>query len=44
VLDAFSRRVVGWKMSSNLKTQLVLDPLNMAIEQRRPNNVIHHSD
>jgi transposase InsO family protein len=36
VLDAFSRRVVGWATSSNMKTQLVLDALNMAIYRRRP--------
>ena len=44
VLDAFSRRVVGWAMGHNLKTQLVLDAMNMAIAQRRPRDVIHHSD
>jgi putative transposase len=44
VLDAFSRRIVGWAMGHNLKTQLVLDALNMALTQRRPANVIHHSD
>jgi len=44
VLDAFSRRIVGWAMGHNLKTQLVLDALNMALTQRRPINVIHHSD
>ena len=44
VLDAFSRRIVGYAMSSNIKTQLVLDALNMAIERRKPANVIHHSD
>ncbi len=44
VLDVFSRRVVGWHMANNLKTQLVLDALNMAIHRRRPKNVIHHSD
>jgi len=44
VLDVFSRRVVGWAMASNLRTQLVLDALNMAIYRRRPTNVIHHSD
>ena len=44
VLDAFSRRIVGWAMGHNLKTQLVLDALNMAISQRRPSDVIHHSD
>lgn len=44
VLDAFSRRIVGWAMGHNLKTQLVLDALNMALTQRQPANVIHHSD
>ena len=31
VLDAWSRRVVGWSMASHLRTELVLDALNMAI-------------
>ncbi|MGH7583931.1 MAG: IS3 family transposase, partial [Gemmatimonadales bacterium] len=44
VLDAWSRRVVGWAMASHLKTDLVLAALDMAIAQRRPTNVIHHSD
>ncbi len=44
VLDAFSRRIVGWAMAQSLKTRLVLDALNMAIGQRKPCNVIHHSD
>jgi putative transposase len=44
VLDAFSRRIVGWAMGHDLRAQLVLDALNMAIEQRRPSDVIHHSD
>ena len=44
VLDAWSRRVVGWAMASHLRTELVLEALNMAIEQRRPTKVIHHSD
>ena len=44
VLDAFSRRVVGWAMGIDLRTQLVLDALNMALAQRRPRDVIHHSD
>ena len=44
VLDAFSRRVVGWAMSSTLKTGVVLDALQMAATQRRPTSVIHHSD
>jgi putative transposase len=44
VLDAFSRRIVGWAMAPHLKTSLVLDALNMAITQRRPIGVILHSD
>lgn len=44
VVDAFSRRVVGWAMATHLRAELVLDALNMAIWQRRPKRVIHHSD
>jgi putative transposase len=44
VLDAFSRRIVGWAMNHSLRTQFVLDALNMAIGQRTPRDVIHHSD
>lgn len=44
VLDVWSRRVVGWAMATHLRTELVLDALDMAVEQRRPTNVIHHSD
>jgi len=44
VMDAFSRRIVGWAMERYLKTELVLQALNMAIGQRRPEGVIHHSD
>ena len=44
VLDAFSRRIVGWSMATTLRTQVVLDALNMALWQRRPSGVIHHSD
>ena len=44
VLDAGSRRIVGWAFSTDLKTRLVLDALEMALACRRPRNVIHHSD
>jgi putative transposase len=44
VLDAWSRRVVGWAMDTHLRTQLVLDALTMAVRQRRPKDVVHHSD
>ncbi len=44
VVDACSRRVVGWSMETHLRTELVLQALNMALWQRRPDSVIHHSD
>ena len=44
VVDVFSRRVVGWAMESHLRTELVLQALNMALYLRRPQGVIHHSD
>ena len=44
VVDAWSRRVVGWSMQAHLKTELVLKGLDMAVEQRRPRGVILHSD
>ena len=44
VLDAFSRRIVGWAMAEHLRTELVLSALNMAIGQRRAKGVVHHSD
>jgi putative transposase len=44
VLDAWSRRIVGWAISTNLRTKIVLDALDMAVGQRRPVGVIHHSD
>jgi putative transposase len=44
VVDVWSRRVVGWAMASHLRTQLVLDALEMALVRRRPGSVIHHSD
>jgi putative transposase len=44
VLDAFSRRIVGWSMAAHLRTRLVLDALDMALAQRRPSDVVHHSD
>ena len=44
VMDAFSRRIVGWSMASHLRTGLVLNALDMAVKQRRPQEVIHHSD
>ena len=44
VLDAWSRRVIGWAMETHLRTELVVQALDMALFQRRPNEVIHHSD
>ena len=44
VLDVFSRRIVGWSMSTTLHTTVVLDALSMALAMRRPRAVIHHSD
>jgi putative transposase len=44
VMDAWSRRIIGWSMANHLRTELVIDALQMAIEQRRPEGVIHHSD
>ncbi|MEW6047797.1 MAG: IS3 family transposase [Bacillota bacterium] len=45
VLDAFSRRVVGWAMGERPTTELVIDALNMAVWNRRPaGGLVHHSD
>ena len=44
VLDVFSRRIVGWAMANHLRTELILEALDMAIFRRRPQYVIHHSD
>ena len=44
VLDVWSRRIVGWSFSINLRTELVEAALNMAVRQRQPIGVIHHSD
>ena len=44
VLGVFSRRIAGWAMATHLRTELVLAALTMAIGQRRPAAVIHHSD
>jgi putative transposase len=44
VVDVWSRRVVGWAMATHLKADLVVAALNMAVGQRRPSAVIHHSD
>jgi putative transposase len=44
VLDVWSRRVVGWAIGEQMTAELVLAALNMALTQRRPKEVIHHSD
>ena len=44
VLDVWSRRIVGWAMRTHLRTDLVLEALDMALERRRARDVIHHSD
>ena len=45
VLDAWSRRIVGWATSSHPRTELVQDALEMAVSNRMPTGqVIHHSD
>lgn len=44
VLDVWSRRVVGWSIGEHMRAELVLAALNMALQTRRPADVIHHSD
>ena len=47
VIDAFSRRVVGWQFAAHMRTDLVLDALQMALHQRGPGadvELVHHSD
>jgi putative transposase len=47
VIDAYSRRLVGWQFASHMRTTLVLDALRMALHQRQPGAdvaLVHHSD
>jgi transposase InsO family protein len=47
VLDAYSRRIVGWQLAGHMRTTLVLDAQRMALGQRRPGAdvaLVHHSD
>jgi transposase InsO family protein len=45
VVDAFSRRCVGWAMAEHMRAELVVEALEMAIWQRRPDpGLVHHSD
>ena len=45
ILDACSRKVVGWSMATHLRTEIVVDALQMAIARRKPSpGLVHHSD
>ena len=47
VIDAFARRIVGWRVSRSMQAGFVLDALEQALHARRPiqgNGLIHHSD
>ncbi|MGB4343665.1 MAG: IS3 family transposase, partial [Moraxellaceae bacterium] len=47
VIDVFARRIVGWRVSTSMKTDFVLDALEQALYDRHPERVgglIHHSD
>ena len=45
VIDTWSRRVVGWSMRDDLRSELVVDALGMALTQRKPEpGLVHHSD
>lgn len=44
VIDVWSGKVVGWSIATDLKTDVVIAAFNMAVEQRQPEDVIHHSD
>jgi putative transposase len=47
VIDAYSRRVVGWQFANHMRTDLVLDALRMALTRRQSGadvELIHHSD
>jgi putative transposase len=45
IIDAWSRRVVGWSMRDDLRSELVVDALGMALQRRRPKpGLVHHSD
>jgi len=47
VIDVFARRIVGWRVSTSMHTDFVLDALEQALHDRRPDQdggLIHHSD
>ena len=47
VIDVFSRRIVGWRAGTSLRSDLALDALEQAITERQPNadaRLVHHSD
>jgi transposase InsO family protein len=47
VIDVFARRIVGWRVSSSMTTDFVLDALEQALYARQPerhSSLIHHSD
>jgi putative transposase len=46
LLDVYSRRIVGWAMADHLRTELAVDALTMALQQRRPlsGQLVHHTD
>ncbi len=47
VIDVFARRIVGWRVSSSMRTDFVLDALEQALWARQPernNSLVHHSD
>ncbi len=47
VLDAYSRKVVGWQLAAHMRTTLVLDALRMSLGTRAPGAdvaLVHHSD
>jgi len=47
VIDVYSRRIVGWRVSRNMQTDFVLDALEQALYERQPEraeSLVHHSD
>lgn len=46
VMDLYSRRIIGWSMSSRITSQVSMDALQMALTQRnpKPDTLLHHSD